>query len=68
MIQVGDFIDFSSILFQDLGEPFSSISDTFDSFVAMPTNLFEDTWSNKRFIITNLKRNIGSVSISCREV
>jgi hypothetical protein len=68
MIQVGDFIDFSSILFQDLGSPFDEISDTFDSFVAMPTNLFGDTWSNKRFIITNLKRNIGSVSIGCREV
>ena len=68
MLQIGDIIDFSSILFQDLGEPFASISDTFDSFVAMPTNLFKETWSNKRFLITNLKRTIGKVSINCRQV
>ena len=68
MLQVGNMIDFSSILFQDLGEPFSSISATFDSYVAMPTNLFKDTWSNKRFIITNLKRGVGKVSVQCRQV
>ena len=68
MLQVGNIIDFSSILFQDLGSPFNEISDTFDSFVAMPTNLFKDTWSNKRFIITQLKRTVGKVTINCRQV
>jgi len=68
MLQVGDFLDFGSILFQDLGSPFSEISDTFDSFVSMPTNLFNETWSGKKFIITNLKRQVGKVSVQCREV
>ena len=68
MLQVGDIIDFSSILFQDLGSPFDEISDTFDSYVAMPTNLFKDTWSNKRFIVTNLKRGVGKVSVQCQQV
>ena len=68
MLQVGDFLDFGSILFQDLGSPFSEISDTFDSFVSMPTNLFSETWSGKKFIITNLKRQVGKVSVQCREV
>ena len=68
MLQVGNFIDFSSILFEDLGSPFNEISDTFDSYVAMPTNLFKDTWSDRRFIITNLKRTPGKVSVQCREV
>jgi hypothetical protein len=68
MLQVGDFLDFGSILFQDLGSPFNEISDTFDSFVSMPTNLFSETWSGKKFIITNLKRQVGKVSVQCREV
>ena len=68
MLQVGDFIDFSSITFADLGTPFSEISDTFDSFVAMPTNLFKESWSGKKFIITNLKRQVGKVSIITREI
>tara|TARA_B100000965_G_scaffold61134_1_gene46969 strand:- start:1807 stop:4134 length:2328 start_codon:yes stop_codon:yes gene_type:complete len=68
LLQVGDFLDFGEILFSELGEPFSSISDTFDSFVAMPTRLFNEAWSGKKFIITNLKRTVGKVSVQCREV
>ena len=68
MLQVGDFIDFGEITFSELGTPFSEISDTFDSFVAMPTRLFKDAWSGKKFIITNLRRQVGKVSVQCREV
>jgi len=68
MLQIGDFIDFGEILFSELGSPFDEISDTFDSFVAMPTRLFKDAWSGKKFIITNLKRQVGKVSVQCREV
>ena len=68
MLQVGDFIDFGEILFSELGSPFDEISDTFDSFVAMPTRLFSEAWSGKKFIITNLKRQVGKVSVQCREV
>ena len=68
MLQVGDFVDFGEITFEELGSPFDSISDTFDSFVAMPTRLFKDAWSGKKFIITNLKRQVGKVSIQTREV
>jgi len=68
MLQVGDFIDFGEITFSELGTPFSEISDTFDSFIAMPTRLFKDAWSGKKFIITNLKRQVGKVSIQTREV
>ena len=48
MLQVGDYIDFGEITFEELGSPFSEISDTFDSFVAMPTRLFKDAWSGKK--------------------
>ena len=68
MLQVGDFLDFGEILFSELGSPFNEISDTFDSFVAMPTRLFSEAWSGKKFIITNLKRQVGKVSVQCREV
>jgi len=68
MLQVGDYIDFGEITFEELSSPFSEISDTFDSFVAMPTRLFKDAWSGKKFIITNLKRQVGKVSVQCREV
>lgn len=68
MLQVGDYIDFGEITFEELGSPFSEISDTFDSFIAMPTRLFKDAWSGKKFIITNLKRQVGKVSVQCREV
>ena len=68
MLQVGDYIDFGEITFEELGTPFSEISDTFDSFIAMPTRLFKDAWSGKKFIITNLKRQVGKVSVQCREV
>lgn len=68
MLQVGDFLDFGDTLFGNLGTPFSEISDTFDDMVAMPTRLFSEQWSDKRFIITNLKRQIGKVSVQCREV
>ena len=68
MLQVGDYIDCGEITFEELGSPFSEISDTFDSFVAMPTRLFKDAWSGKKFIITNLKRQVGKVSVQCREV
>ena len=68
MLQVGDYIDFGEITFEELGSPFDEISDTFDSFVAMPTRLFKDAWSGKKFIITNLKRQVGKVSVQCREV
>jgi len=68
MLQVGDFLDFGEITFEELGSPFNEISDTFDSFVAMPTRLFKDAWSGKKFIITNLKRTPGKVSVQCREV
>jgi hypothetical protein len=68
MLQVGDALDFGEITFSELGSPFDEISDTFDSFVAMPTRLFKDAWSGKKFIITNLKRQIGKVSVQCREV
>jgi hypothetical protein len=67
MLQIGDSLDFGDTTFGNLGTPFSDISDTFDSMVAMPTRLFADQWTNKKFIITQLKREIGSVSISCRE-
>ena len=46
----------------------AEISDTFDSFIAMPTRLFKDAWSGKKFIITNLKRTLGKVTIQTREV
>ncbi len=68
MLQVGDYIDFGEITFEELGSPFDEISDTFDDFVAMPTRLFKDAWSGKKFIITNLKRQVGKVSVQCREV
>jgi hypothetical protein len=68
MLQVGDALDFGEITFNELGSPFDEISDTFDSFVAMPTRLFKDAWSGKKFIITNLKRQVGKVSVQCREV
>ena len=68
MLQVGDFIDFGEITFSELGTPFDEISDTFDSFIAMPTRLFKDPWSGKKFIITNLKRQVGKISIQTREV
>lgn len=68
MLQVGDFIDFGEITFEELGSPFDSISDTFDSFIAMPTRLFKDAWSGKKFIITNLKRTLGKVQIQTRQV
>jgi hypothetical protein len=68
MLQIGDFVDFGEITFSELGSPFDEISDTFDSFVAMPTRLFKDAWSGKKFIITDLKRRIGNVQIQCREV
>ena len=68
MLQVGDFIDFGEILFSELGTPFDEISDTFDSFVAMPTRLFSEAWSGKKFLITNLKRQVGKVLVQCREV
>jgi hypothetical protein len=68
MLQVGDYIDFGEILFSELGSPFDEISDTFDSFVAMPTRLFNEAWSGKKFIITSLKRKVGQVDVQCREV
>jgi len=68
MLQVGDYIDFGEILFSELGSPFNEISDTFDSFVAMPTRLFNEAWSGKKFIITSLKRKVGQVDVQCREV
>ena len=68
LLQVGDFVDFGEITFEELGSPFDEISDTFDSFVAMPTRLFKDAWSGKKFIITDLRRTVGNVKIKCREV
>ena len=68
MLQVGDFIDFGEETFGEIGSPFDEISDTFDSFIAMPTRLFKDAWSGKKFIITNLKRTLGKVTIQTREV
>ena len=68
MLQVGDYVDFGEILFGELGSPFNEISDTFDSFVAMPTRLFNEAWSGKKFIITSLKRKVGQVDVQCREV
>ena len=68
MLQIGDYIDFGEILFSELGSPFNEISDTFDSFVAMPTRLFSEAWSGKKFIITSLKRKVGQVDVQCREV
>jgi len=70
MLQVGDFIDFGETTFgsDEMGSPFNEISDTFDDFIAMPTRLFKDAWSGKKFIITNLKRTLGKVTINTREV
>ncbi len=68
MLQVGDAIDFGETTFSEIGSPFDEISDTFDSFIAMPTRLFKDAWSGKKFIITNLKRTLGKVTIQTREV
>lgn len=70
MLQVGDFIDFGETTFgsDEMGSPFNEISDTFDSYVAMPTRLFKNPWSGKKFIITNLKRTLGKVTIQTREV
>ena len=68
MLQVGDAIDFGEETFGEIGTPFDEISDTFDSFIAMPTRLFKDAWSGKKFIITNLKRTLGKVQIQTREV
>jgi len=68
MLQVGDAIDFGEETFGEIGSPFDEISDTFDDFIAMPTRLFKDAWSGKKFIITNLKRTLGKVTIQTREV
>ena len=68
MLQVGDAIDFGEETFGEIGSPFDEISDTFDSFIAMPTRIFKDAWSGKKFIITKLKRKIGKISIQTREV
>ena len=68
MLQVGDAIDFGEETFGEIGSPFDEISDTFDSFIAMPTRIFKDAWSGKKFIITNLKRTLGKVTIQTREV
>ena len=70
MLQVGDAIDFGETTFgsDEMGSPFNEISDTFDSFIAMPTRLFKDAWSGKKFLITNLKRTLGKVTIQTREV
>ena len=70
MLQVGDAIDFGETTFgsDEMGSPFNEISDTFDSFIAMPTRLFKDAWSGKKFLITNLKRTMGKVTIQTREV
>ena len=67
MLQIGDILDFGDTLFGNLGTPFDEISDTFDSLVAMPTRLFSEQWTDKKFIITNLKRSIGKVQVQCRE-
>ncbi len=68
MLQVGDAIDFGEETFGEIGSPFDEISDTFDSFIAMPTRLFKDAWSGKKFLITNLKRTLGKVTIQTREI
>jgi len=68
MLQVGDAIDFGEETFGEIGSPFDEISDTFDSFIAMPTRLFKDAWSGKKFIITNSKHTLGKVTIQTREV
>jgi hypothetical protein len=68
MLQVGDFIDFGEETFGEIGSPFDEISDTFDDFIAMPSRLFKEAWSGKKFIITNLKRTLGKVTIQTREV
>ena len=68
MLQVGDAIDFGETTFSEIGSPFDEISDTFDSFIAMPSRLFSQSWSGRKFIITNLKRTLGKVTIQTREV
>ena len=70
MLQVGDAIDFGETTFgsDEMGSPFNEISDTFDDFISMPSRLFKDSWSGKKFIITNLKRTLGKVTINTREV
>ena len=68
MLQVGDAIDFGEETFGEIGSPFDEISDTFDSFIAMPSRLFSQSWSGRKFIITNLKRTLGKVTIQTREV
>ena len=68
MLQVGDAIDFGEITYEELASPFDEISDTFDDFIAMPSRLFKDSWSGKKFIITNLKRTLGKVTIQTRQV
>ena len=68
MLQVGDAIDFGEETFGEIGSPFDEISDTFDDFIAMPSRLFSQSWSGRKFIITNLKRTLGKVTIQTREV
>lgn len=67
-LTTGSVISFGDITFSTLGEPFSSISDTFDSFVAMPTRLFDQAFANRKYYITSLTRGMGYVEVTAQEV
>lgn len=67
-LTTGSVISFGDITFSTLGQPFNEISDTFDSFVAMPTRLFDQAFANRKYFITSLTRGMGYVEITAQEV
>ena len=67
-LTTGSVISFGDITFSTLGSPFSEISDTFDSFVAMPTRLFDQAFANRKYFITSLTRGMGYVEVTAQEV
>lgn len=67
-LTTGSVISFGDITFSTLGSPFNEISDTFDSFVAMPTRLFDSAFANKKYFITSLTRGMGYVEVTAQEV
>ena len=68
LLEVGATISFGDITFGSLGDPFSEISDTFDSFVAMPSRLFDQSFANKEYYITSLTRGLGYTDVVAQEI
>ena len=68
LLEVGATISFGDITFGSLGENFADISDTFDSFVAMPSRLFDQSFANKEYYITSLTRGLGYTDVVAQEI